>query len=123
MQYHQVVRESILTLGIKPQRPLASWSQPRLGLRISARKQRHLMPLTDQFFREIRHHTLSAAIKLRWTRSHNGTTCAILMGSRASPAFEVTTARPYQSENPDSRREGLGTTFHWLSAVLNGARA
>src|SRR6516165_6132845 len=67
MQYHQVVRESILTLGIKPQRPSASWSQPRLGLRISARKQRHLMPLADQFFRKIRHHPLSAAIELWWT--------------------------------------------------------
>jgi|SRR6516164_4864380 len=123
MQYHQVVRESILTLGIKPQRPLASWSQPRLGLRISARKQRHLMPLTDQFFREIRHHTLSAAIKLRWTTLTRRGDLRDSQASRASPALEVATPRPYQSENPDSRREGLGTTFHWLSAVLNGARA
>src|SRR5712671_1930808 len=67
MQHHQMLGERIPALGIQPKRPLAARPQRRFGLRISAGEQGHLVSLPNELLREIRHHPLGSAIKLRWT--------------------------------------------------------
>ena len=60
-----MIDKGILALGNEAQRAL-TWSlQNRLGPRVAAGEQRDLVPPSNQFFRQVGHDTLCAAIELR----------------------------------------------------------
>src|SRR5881396_3433832 len=66
MQGYEVIGQRILALGIEAQGALAGRLQNCFGLRVPTGEQRNLVPLSNQFFRQIRHYSLSASIQLRW---------------------------------------------------------
>ena len=58
-------RERILDRGIEPQRPRRAGDEPRGGLRVAAREERHIVPQPHQLLAEVGLHALGAAVKLR----------------------------------------------------------
>src|SRR5260370_20442400 len=65
LQHDEMVGHLALVTFIQTQRPPARRHQPRIRLRISARKERHFVALSHQFFGEIRHHAFRSSIILR----------------------------------------------------------
>ena len=78
-EQHHVMRELIHTRGVQAQRARTGLHQPRLGDGIATGKQRDLMPLADEFFREIGDHTFGATIPCGGTLSNRGATWAIFI--------------------------------------------
>src|SRR5260370_20709973 len=65
LQHDEMVGHLALVTFIQTQRPPARRHQPRIRLRISARKERHFVALSHQFFGGIRHHAFRSSIILR----------------------------------------------------------
>jgi hypothetical protein len=66
-QFHEpdVMRERLATLWIAPKRLWATWHEPSPGLRVAARIERHLVPLADQLFGQVRNNPLRTTVKER----------------------------------------------------------
>src|SRR5271165_2047555 len=64
IERYEMIRERILALRVEPQRAFARSLQSPQRLRIATGEQGHLMPLTNEFFRQIRNHPLGAPIEL-----------------------------------------------------------
>ena len=64
-QFHQpdMVRQRLAALGIAPESAFAARRQPCAGYRIAAGKQRDVVAPPYQFFRQVAHHPLRAAIQ------------------------------------------------------------
>src|SRR6516162_3301412 len=62
----QMVRQRVYADVAQPQSRIVTRNQARAGNRIPARKKRNVVPLPNQFLRQIRHYALSASIQLRW---------------------------------------------------------
>src|SRR5262249_27400553 len=65
-QHHHMQRVGVANRAIKTQRFWPSCVKFRGCLRISARKQRDVVPECNQFFRQPMHHSLGAAIEPGW---------------------------------------------------------
>ena len=50
LQHHDVMRERIMNLWIKPQADLGARHEFGAGLRITGREKRHIVPEIDEFF-------------------------------------------------------------------------
>lgn len=78
-QQHDVMCHLVYAGGIEAQRLWAGADQSSAGDRVAAGKERHVMPLLHQLFRQIRDYTLGPAVIFRGTLSNSGATCAILI--------------------------------------------
>src|SRR6267154_4261257 len=65
LEHDKMVGHLALVTFIQTQRPPARRHQPRIRLRISARKERHFVTLSYQFLREIRHHAFCSPVIFR----------------------------------------------------------
>ncbi len=65
LQHDEMVGHLALVTFIQTQRPPARRHQPRIRLRISARKERHFVALSHQFLGEIRHHAFRSPVIFR----------------------------------------------------------
>src|SRR5262249_35560128 len=65
LEQDQMVREHVDASSVQAQGAGADGDEFRGRLRVAGGKQRHLVPLSDEFFSEIRDDTLGSAIKLR----------------------------------------------------------
>src|SRR5882724_9506808 len=72
IEQHRRMRQLIYTLIIQAQRARTGGYQARLGDRISAGKQGHLMPLADEFLRQIGDNPFSATVTLGWHAFEEG---------------------------------------------------
>src|SRR6476646_1039862 len=62
IQLHEMKRQRFAPLPGEPERLITRGNQARAGVRIAARKERHIVSLANQFFSQIRNHSFSAAI-------------------------------------------------------------
>ena len=69
VQHDDVVRQGIVN-AVEPERAGHDRGELRLGARIAAGEQGHIMALGDQFFRQPRYHAFGAAIKARRNAFH-----------------------------------------------------
>src|SRR5882724_5242684 len=65
MEPNEMIGQRILAFAIEAQGALTGRPQNRLGARVAAGEQCDIVPPSNQFFRQIGHHSLGAAIELR----------------------------------------------------------
>ena len=70
-------RQRVADLRVEARRPRPHGHEPRRGGRVAAGEQGHVVAQRDQFFREVGHHPLGAAVALGGTASASGAICAM----------------------------------------------
>jgi hypothetical protein len=63
-QHQDVMRRLVDAVLVEPERTPAAGDEVRLRLRVSARKQRHVVSLPDELLRQVRDDALGAAVVL-----------------------------------------------------------